>query len=138
MKRMTALVMCVLLASPGCSAVTRLHAQRVPERPRDAAQVDPALMADYIRQLPVGSRVKITRFDGSDLRATLMRRDSDPIVVQRHARLPEPPLEIPVRDITTLELDKGESAGRTIAIGVAAGAGAALGVLLLLAAIFSD
>jgi hypothetical protein len=67
-----------------------------------------------------------------------MKRDSDPIVVQRRTRLPEAPLTIPIADIVSLELESNGSVGRTIGIGIAAGAGATLGVLLLLAAIFAD
>jgi hypothetical protein len=95
-------------------------------------------MAEYVRQLPVGSRIKVTRKNGDVLHGTLMKRDADPIVVQRRTRLPEAPLTIPVADIVLLELQSDGSVGRTIGIGVAAGAGAALGVLLLLAAIFAD
>lgn len=135
MRQAFVLLLCVVLAMPGCAAVTR--SERVAQ-PNPSRRVDPALMADYVRQLPIGSRVRISRVDGTVTHGTLMKRDADPIVVQRRARLPEEPVTIPVRDILVLELETEGSAGRTIAIGIAAGAGAALGVLLLLAAIFSD
>src|SRR5688572_1687908 len=139
MKRIVALLLCTLLSAPGCAAVTTPYAQRTPAPPSGTAGlVDPVLMAEYVRQLPVGSRVKVTRRNGVVLHVTLMKRDADPIVVQRRTRLPEAPLTIPVADIVSLELESNGSVGRTIGIGVAAGAGAALGVLLLLAAIFAD
>ena len=73
------------------------------------------------------------------IRATLMKHDSDPIVVQRRTRMPEPPLEIPVRDIVALELDVANgSLGRNVAIVAATAAGATLGVLMVLAAVFAD
>jgi hypothetical protein len=139
MKRIVALLLCTLLSAPGCAAVTTPRPQRTPSPPpATTGLVDPALMAEYVRQLPVGSRVKVTRKDGDVLHGTLMKRDSDPIVVQRRARLPEAPLTIPIADIVSLELESNGSVGRTIGIGIAAGAGATLGVLLLLAAIFAD
>jgi hypothetical protein len=139
MKRIVALLLCTLLSAPGCAAVTTPYSQRTPSPPRaTSGLVDPALMAEYVRQLPVGSRIKVTRKNGDVLHGTLMKRDADPIVVQRRTRLPEAPLTIPVADIVSLQLQSDGSVGRTIGIGVAAGAGAALGVLLLLAAIFAD
>jgi hypothetical protein len=97
------------------------------------------LMADYIRQLPVGSRVKVTRRDGKSIRATLMKHDTDPIVVQRRTRLPEPPVEIAVGDIVAMELDTPNgSMGRNIAVGAAAATGMTLGILILIAAVVAD
>jgi hypothetical protein len=96
-------------------------------------------MADYVRQLPIGSRVRIDRATGGTLHAILLKHDSDPIVVQRRARIPEEPIEIPIKDILAMELETATSnTGRNVAIGAAAAAGATLGVLLLLAAIYSD
>jgi hypothetical protein len=96
-------------------------------------------MASYVRQLPLGSRVRVSLSDGTVIHGTLIKADADPIVVQRRTRIPEAPLQIPLKSVSALELEKGGGgAGRAIAIGAAAGAGAALGVLLVLAAIFSD
>src|SRR5688572_6542958 len=141
MKRFLALILSVLLASPGCAATiarqTRDSGARV-KQPAPSAP-DPALMSDYIRQLPVGSRVRVTLASGKVIRATLMKRDADPIVVQRRTRIPEPPFEISVREILAMELDTPNGGvGRNIAVGAAAAAGVTLGVLVLLAAIFSD
>jgi hypothetical protein len=61
------------------------------------------------------------------------------IVVQRRTRVPEPPFSIPIERISTVDIEApGSSIGKAVAIGAAAGAGGALGVMLLLAAIFSD
>ena len=138
MKRFLALLLSVLLAAPGC-ATTLARQSRVDGTRTNPPASDPALMADYIRQLPVGSRVRVTMANGKVIRATLMKRDADPIVVQRRTRIPEPPFEIPVPDILAVELDTPNGGvGRNIAVGAAAAAGVTLGVLLLLAAIFSD
>ena len=138
MKRFLALILSVLLAAPGCAA-TIARQTRDPGARVNTSAPDPALMSDYIRQLPVGSRVRVTLASGKVIRATLMKRDADPIVVQRRTRIPEPPFEISVREILAMELDTPNgSVGRNIAVGAAAAAGVTLGVLVLLAAIFSD
>ena len=104
-----------------------------------SADSDPALMGSYIRQLPIGSRVRVSLSDGTVIHGTLIKADADPIAVQRRARIPEAPLHIPLQQVRAVELEKGGGGtGRAIAIGAAAGAGAALGVLMVLAAIFAD
>jgi hypothetical protein len=126
----------VTSATTGCASVA---AQRSRGVVLASADTDPALMASYVRQLPLGSRVRVSLSDGTVIHATLIKADADPIVVQRRTRMPEPPLHIPLRNVGAVELEKaGSGTGRAIAIGAAAGAGAALGVLLVLAAIFSD
>jgi hypothetical protein len=61
------------------------------------------------------------------------------IVVQERTRIPESPLTIPIESIRRVEIDPpGNGIGKAVAIGLAAGASGALGVILLLAAVFSD
>jgi hypothetical protein len=89
--------------------------------------------------LPTGSKVRVSLANGDTVHGVLMRRDSDPIVVQRRTRIPEAPIEIPIRNILAMELETGGSSpARTIAIGVGAAVGATFGMLMLLAALFSD
>jgi hypothetical protein len=139
MKRLLALALCALIASPACATTNGVRASRAQTPAGTAPRVDARLMADYVRQLPIGSRVRVTLVDGQIVHAILMKHDADPIVVQRRTRIPEPPVEIAIRDILAVELEaKGGSAGRTIAIGAAAAAAGTLSVLMILAAIFSD
>ncbi len=95
-------------------------------------------MASYIRHLPVGSRVRVSLADGRVIKGTLMKADTDPIVIQKRTRIPEAPLAIAIDEVQAMELEgKNGGPGKAIAMGAAAGAGAALGVLLILAAIFA-
>lgn len=144
MQRLIVLLVCASMMSGGCAARS---SGQVSGSTRDAqksqdterAAVDASLMRDYIRQLPVGSKVRLVRTDGDVIRAILMKNDADPIVIQRRTRIPEAPVEIAVRDIAAVELETNSgSTGRSIAIGAAAAVGATLGVLMLLAAIFAD
>jgi hypothetical protein len=126
----------VATGTTGCATVAAQRSNGVVLADADA---DSALMASYVRQLPLGSRVRVSLSDGTVIHGTLIKADSDPIAVQRRTRIPEAPLQLPLKGVRAVELEKsGGEAGRAIAIGAAAGAGAALGVLLVLAAIFSD
>jgi hypothetical protein len=138
MRRGLVLLLCTMIATAGCATVNRAYMQRSSTPRSSSGRVDPGLMADYIRQLPVGSRVKISRSNGAVIHGTLMKRDTDPIVVQRRTRLPEEPITIPIADILALEPETDQAVGRMIAIGIASGTGATLGVLLLLFAIAGD
>ncbi len=124
-------------AASGC-ATARAQDGRVPLQTAPAYVPDLSLMADYVRQLPVGARVRVTLTDGHVLHGTLMKADADPIVVQKRTRIPEAPLPIALKDVQAVELEgKSGNPARTVAIGTAAGVASALGVLLIIAAIFA-
>jgi hypothetical protein len=96
------------------------------------------VVAEFARTLPIGSRIIATLDSGQRLRGTLMKATEQSIVIQPRGRVPDPPLEIPVDQIRSVELDQSRGIGKSIAIGAAVGAGAALGVLALLIAIYAD
>jgi hypothetical protein len=135
--RSIALLLCVALAAPSCATLRAADARQPQDRDRRALP-DAALMAEYVKQLPIGSRVRVERANGDTLRGTLMKATDEAIVVQKRTRIPEPPVEIPIADLRAVDLDQGGNTARTVAIAIGAGVGATLGVLLLLAAIFSD
>ena len=136
MKRTMAFALSLTLATAGCTAA-RAQGPRVPTAPVERS-TNQSVMASYIRELPLGSRVRVSLADGSTLRGTLMRADGDPIVVQKRTRIPEAPLEIPLRDVLVLELEgKNGGTARAVAMGAAAGAASAVGVLMILAALFA-
>jgi hypothetical protein len=129
------------LALSGCATARATH-NRVPAATGTAAgrqPIDPKVMADYIRQLPVGSRVRLSRVKGDDIRGTLIKNDGDPVVIQRRARVPEAPVAVPLPEVLAVELDvpANGSPARTIAIGAGAAAAATLGVLFVIAALFA-
>jgi hypothetical protein len=138
MTRVLSVVLSIMLAGSGCAA--NIANQRRPiALGNQAPAIDAMLMSDYLRQLPIGSRLRVTLASGKVIRGTLMKHDGDPIVVQRRTRVPEPPTEIRVADIAAAELDGSNgSLPRHLAVGAAAAAGVTIGVLLVLAAIFAD
>jgi hypothetical protein len=136
MRRALALVLSITIIAPACATTRAMQVSASP-RPGEAA-VDRALLVAYVKQLPVGSRVRASLTSGDTVRGTLMQASDSHVVIQRRTRIPEPPLDLAVDRIASLELDSPTSIGKAIAAGAGAGAGAALGVFLLLIAIYSD
>jgi hypothetical protein len=138
MRKVLSLLLVTTLTLSGCATSRMSQARGVPAPERSNA-ADPKVMADYVRQLRVGSRVRLSRTNGQEIRGTLMRNDADPLVIQRRSRIPEPPIEVPLGDVVAVELDlPGNGVGRAIAIGAGAAAAAVLGIFVVFAAIYSD
>jgi hypothetical protein len=139
MKPFLSLLLAVTLALPGCATARASH-NRLPAANGGQGVADPQVMADYIRQLPVGSRVRLSRTDGDEIRGLLIKNDGDPVVVQRRARVPEAPIEVPLRNVIAVEIETPGTGNlaRNVAVGAAAAAGTTLVVLMILAAVFSD
>jgi hypothetical protein len=127
-----------MLALPACAAGQRVATQ--PGQPGQAADLlpDRAVLAEYLKALPIGTRVKATLAGGNVVRGTLMKVSESGIVIQPRARVPEAPVTLQLEQIRAVEPDTNGGVGRAVAIGVAVGAGAAVGVLLILAALLAD
>ena len=142
MRRLLCLMLTATVALSGCATARATDNRVYPTASARGGRqsIDPKVMADYLRQLPVGSRVRLSRLKGDEIRGTLMKNDGDPVVIQRRARVPEAPIAVPLQNVLAVELDTpaNGNAGRTIAIGAAAAAAGTLTVLFVLAAIFSD
>jgi hypothetical protein len=136
MKRFTALLLCVGLVAPGCMTSQTHRMQTAPPVPARVA--DREVLADFAGQLRIGSRVKATITGNRIVRGTLLKRTDQALVIQPRARVAEPLIEVPFDDLLALEQEGPSSGGtgRAAAIGAGVGAGAALGVLFLLAAVF--
>jgi hypothetical protein len=133
-----AAILCFALVCSGCATAAQ---GRYTAAPSAAAQrPDPALVASYVKQLPIGSRVRIGLADGSRIRGTLMQAGDRAIVVQPRTRIPEAPLEIAMDRVVAVELETNGNGhvGKAIAIGFGAGAAGALAVFLILVAAISD
>lgn len=135
-----AVTMCAALLS-GCATGggPRVAMMSLPQSTASKAAPDPAVMAEYVQKLPLGTKVRVDRASGRSVRGTLMKATAESIIVQPRTRLPEPPVEIPLADVlaVTPEAPNG-NIGKAIGIGAAAGAAAALGVILILILTFSD
>jgi hypothetical protein len=151
LKRTIALLLTAAVTLPGCATTRR------PDRLGAASFDDPAaawsnqtsqptpratdqkLLADYVRKLPVGTRIRVHMMDGRRQRGTLMDATAEQIVIQPRTRIPEPAMQIPLDRVIAVDVETGNgSVGKAIGIGIAAGAGAILGVMMLLAAIYAD
>jgi hypothetical protein len=133
-KRLMATLLCGALATTGCAS----SGVRVAQAPH-APMIDQQTMKGYVDRLPAGSRVRVEQTNGKSFRGTLMSTTNTAVVVQKNTRIPEPPVEVPMATIARITLDTPSgSTGKAIGIGIAAGIGATLGFLAILAAAISD
>ena len=133
LKKAVAVALCAALAGTGCASASGTRIAQLPQ----ASVQDKAVLADYVQRLAAGSKVRVERTDGSSLRGTLMKATPQSIVVQKNTRVPEAPLEIPLDQLTRVTLDSGSSTGKSIGIGIAAGAAGTLGVFAILALVLA-
>lgn len=132
MRRILAAIICASLLVSGC-ATTGAPRVQAPATP-----VDPALLASYVKQLPIGARVRVDFTNGRTMKGTLMKTTDTSIVIQRRTRIPEPPDDLSLATIAAVQIETNTGGpARAAWIGAAAGAGGALAVFLVLAAIFS-
>jgi hypothetical protein len=136
MQRPLAALLCLTLIAPGCATAGPANSRRTPSP--DAAGPDRTLLTTYVKQLPIGSRVRASLVDGQTVRGTLMNATDEGIVVQRRTRIPEPPTSIPVEKISAVEIEAASNLAKSVAVGVASGAGAALGVFFIIVALLAD
>lgn len=133
-RKAVVVTLCATMFATGCASASGPRVAQGPQAPA----MDRSVLADYVQRLPAGSKVRVERTDGTSLRGSLMKATAESIVVQKNTRVPETPVDIPLPDITRVSLDAGSSStGKTIAIGMAAGAAGTLGVFLVLALIFA-
>jgi hypothetical protein len=83
--------------------------------------------------IPLGSRVRIQRVDGSRVSGTLMRVDDARLTLKKNTRLPEAPMAVTFDQIANIEREHGGgmSWGKAIGIGLGAGAGAILTIFVI-------
>jgi hypothetical protein len=95
-----------------------------------------AAVVEYVRQLPLGTNVRVDRATARTVKGTLLKIDGQTLIVQARTRVAVPPVEIPLADVTrvTVETGAGSSLAKSIGVGLAAGAGAAAAVILILIA----
>jgi hypothetical protein len=134
LRQSLAIVGCCALVTTGCASAA---GPRIAQARQPTVQ-DKTVLADYVQRLAAGSRVRVERIDGSSVRGTLMKATSDFIVVQKNTRIPEPPIELPLAELSRVTLETGGSTGKTVAIGITSGVAATFGVLLLLVALLGD
>jgi hypothetical protein len=137
MSRLIAMLLCFSVLCSGCATA---GGGRMTTAPAAGLQLaDPAVVASYVKQLPIGSRVRVGLTGGARVTGTLMNANDREIVVQPRTRIAEPPLQIAMDRIVAVELEttSNSNLGKSIGIGIAAGVGGTLAVFMILAAIFA-
>jgi hypothetical protein len=132
-----ALLLCGVM-TVGCATSGARGVTVAPTAERQTAARD--VLTEYVRTLAPGSRVRVGRASGSTISGTLMKTTDRSLVIQPRTRVPEPPLEIALAEVVSVtpESTGGTNVGKIIGIAAAAGAGAAVGLLMILAAIYAD
>jgi hypothetical protein len=102
------------------------------------AQAD--VWRQHVDHIPVGAVVKIRTAPGQRFTGVLIGADDTGIRINPKTRIPEPIRHIPFDQIRQLEMVplRDGSLGKVAGIAAATGAGAALGMLLLLVMIWDD
>jgi hypothetical protein len=98
------------------------------------------LLRAYVGKLPIGSIVKVKLKQGKGVKGTLMVIESDAIVVKPKTRISRPERRLALTEIEFVELQErnGTNIAKSVGIGLATGAGAFLGLMLLAVAIIDD
>lgn len=134
-RKMLAVTLCGALLTTGCASAG-MRASAGPQAPLADQRV---VLADYVQRLPVGARVRVERINGGTFHGTLMKATAESIVVQKHTRVPEPPVEIPLSQVTRVTLDDGgASTAKAVGIAIAVGVGTVLTFLAILFAAVGD
>jgi hypothetical protein len=131
-------LLCSALAAQGCAAGAGLAGGRV-QTPRDVA-AGQTILAEYVQKLPPGAAIRVERANGATLRGTLLKATGQSLFVQPRTRVPEPAVEVAISEVLRVEpySPAGPNVAKAIAIGAAAGAGAALAVFFIIAYVYAD
>jgi hypothetical protein len=135
MRKTVAMMLCAAMITTGCASATGTRMATAPQ----PSVVDTSAMTDYVQRLTAGSKVRVERTDGSVLHGTLMKATADAIVVQKNTRVPESPVEVPLRQLARVTVETGgASTGKAVAIGIASGVGAFFAILAIAFAASGD
>ena len=128
LKPATAILLC-------CTLLTGCAGNRMPVTQPSTAGANAAVV-EYVRQLPLGTNVRVDRAAERAVKGTLLKVGEQTLIVQPRTRVAVPPIEIPLAQVTRVTVDTGagNSLAKSIGVGLAAGAGAAAAVILILIA----
>ena len=104
-----------------------------------AAQTTADVWRSFAERVDVGTELNVRLDDGRRMRATLVGVRADAVLLQPKTRIPVSIQAVPYDAIVRMEPRKaGHSTGKAVAIGVATGAGAFFGIMLLIVAAVAD
>lgn len=133
LKQALVMLLCVAVVLPGCGSPRLTRARTVPTH--QAVRSESEAMGEFVRSIQAGSRIRLETVQGRTLRGTLVHATGDDVFVERNTRLPVPIEKVPLADIARITLDNPSSNSKLVAIGAAIGAGAAIGVVWIIALI---
>jgi hypothetical protein len=98
----------------------------------------PVTMGEFVRGLQPGTNIKLKLTSGATVKGMLVAADDEAVTVRPKARIPEPLRRVMLSEIADAQLARGSMVGKTVAIGAAVGAGAAIGFLFLLVLLYGS
>ena len=141
MTRILAMVLAVAVAASGCTmrspaaGSSSTFSRGAPPQAAADNQTTIDAWRAFVVKLPPGARINVTLKNGRRIRATLLQSTDAALVISPRTRIPEPVMTVGFAELASLDLEQeGSSPARAIGIGIAAGAGVFLTVLLILAA----
>jgi len=139
MQRLLSILICISLILPGAGCAST-GGTRINTSGPQATAASTATMSEYIQRLPIGSKVRLDRTDGSTLRGTLLKATDASVVVQKNTRIAEPFVEVPMAQVVRLtpESGNGTSTAKAVGIGIASGVGAFFAILAIAFAASGD
>lgn len=108
----------------------------VAQTPRTAPT--PATMGEFVRGLQPGTNIRLKLTNGATVKGMLVAADDEAVTVRPKTRIPEPLRRVMLIEIADAELPRGSMVGKTVAIGAAVGAGAAIGFVFLLVLLYGS
>jgi hypothetical protein len=98
----------------------------------------PATMGEFVRGLQPGTNIKLKLTSGATVKGMLVAADDEAVTVRPKTRIPEPWRRVMLSEIADAELPRGSMVGKTVAIGAAVGAGAAIGFFFMLVMLYGS
>jgi hypothetical protein len=104
-----------------------------------AATAPPApVIGQFVRNLAPGTRVKLKLTGGGKVNGLLIATEDDAVTVKPRTRIPEPARRIMLSEIADADVAGGSVVGKSVAIGAAVGAAAALSFMFLLVLLYGS
>jgi hypothetical protein len=108
------------------------------QNPSSALPTTPSPIGQFVRGITPGTHVTLKLTDGTKVKGMLLIAEDDAVTVKPRTRIPEPMRRVMLNEIADAKVDGGSMVGKSVAIGAAVGAAAALGFVFLLVLLYGS
>jgi hypothetical protein len=96
----------------------------------------PSAIGQFVKGITPGTHVTLKLTNGTKVKGMLIAAEGDAVTVKPRTRIPEPLQRVILTEIADASVGGGSMVARSVAIGAAVGAGAALGFFFLLVLLY--